>query len=323
MKRTLQNKLMVAAMATLFMVGVAIAQAPQFIPFQAVARDSKGVVMANKTLALRFSVLDGPNNSATLDAIVYQETQTQTTNAIGLFMANIGQGTVLSGSFGSINWGTYNKFIQVDMDITGTGVQYTTIATQQLMSVPYALYANNATNADSANNGVPPGTVVAFMGNIPPAGWLLCDFSAVSRKTYAKLFAVIGTSGGIGNGSTTFNLPELRGDFLRGRDGGTGADPDAANRVAEYTNTIVGDVVGSWEACDFTSHTHTQNSHYHTMALVGIGGGTSGGTAYSGGGAYGYRPQFNYTDAVTATNNVTGGKETRPHNISVNWIIKY
>lgn len=71
---------------------------------------------------------------------------------------------------------------------------------------------------------VPTGTIQWYAKNTPPAGWLVCDGSAVSRSTYSDLFAVIGTTFGAGNGSTTFNLPDLRGEFIRGWDNGRGVD---------------------------------------------------------------------------------------------------
>jgi microcystin-dependent protein len=64
---------------------------------------------------------------------------------------------------------------------------------------------------------IPAGTIAPFGGGTVPTGWLLCDGSAVSRTTYAGLFAVLSTSNGSGDGSTTFNLPDLQGKFLRGR----------------------------------------------------------------------------------------------------------
>jgi hypothetical protein len=80
--------------------------------------------------------------------------------------------------------------------------------------------------AEVINRLVPPGSIMAYGGATPPAGWLLCDGTQVSRTTYAALYAAIGTSWGSGNGSSTFHLPELRGCFLRGRDGGVTRDPD-------------------------------------------------------------------------------------------------
>lgn len=70
-----------------------------------------------------------------------------------------------------------------------------------------------------------PGDIKTSAVNSAQTGWLICDGSAVSRTTYADLFAAIGTTFGPGNGTTTFNLPETRGEFVRGHDGGRGVDP--------------------------------------------------------------------------------------------------
>ena len=71
------------------------------------------------------------------------------------------------------------------------------------------------------------GTISAYGGNTAPTGWLLCDGTAISQTTYADLFAVIGCNFGCSGGN--FNLPDLRGRFLRGRDGSTTRDPDRVN----------------------------------------------------------------------------------------------
>ena len=75
---------------------------------------------------------------------------------------------------------------------------------------------------------VPAGMVMHFAGSAAPDGWLACDGSPVARADYADLFSAIGTVYGAGDGSTTFNLPDLRGEFLRGLDSGRGVD---ANRT--------------------------------------------------------------------------------------------
>jgi microcystin-dependent protein len=79
-----------------------------------------------------------------------------------------------------------------------------------------------ATTAFVQSNGTPPASVVAYAGSSAPTGWLLCDGTAVSRATYATLFALIGTTYGVGDGSTTFNVPDLRGRTVVGK--GTNAD---------------------------------------------------------------------------------------------------
>ena len=134
----------------------AFAQTPNGIPYQAVARNSSGNLLVNQNVRVRFSIHD----VTATGSIVYQESQTITTNELGLFTVNIGQGIVsdgaggignsgggiagtTSGAFASVNWGTGLKFTQVEIDVTG-GTNYVDMGTQQMMSVPYALYAANA-----------------------------------------------------------------------------------------------------------------------------------------------------------------------------------
>ena len=109
------------------------AQVPQAIPYQAVARDNSDNLIANQNISLRFSIHDVTSGGT----IVYQETQSATTNALGLFSVNIGQGTPVLGTFSNISWGNGAKFNQVEFDPTG-GNNFTDMGTQQLMSVPYA-----------------------------------------------------------------------------------------------------------------------------------------------------------------------------------------
>lgn len=83
----------------------------------------------------------------------------------------------------------------------------------------------------------PVGSVIAFAGATAPAGYIVCDGSAVSRTTYAALFAAIGNTWGTGDGSTTFNLPDFRGQFLRGQ-GSTTTDIDSTTRTAPVGGTF-------------------------------------------------------------------------------------
>jgi len=118
------------------------AQAPQAIPYQAEARNSSGAILASTPITLRFTI----RNSTSTGSILYRETQSVTTTANGMFNVNIGQGTPVSGTFASINWGTNAKFLQVELDPAG-GSSYINMGTQQMMSVPYALYSNNGVPA--------------------------------------------------------------------------------------------------------------------------------------------------------------------------------
>jgi hypothetical protein len=115
------------------------AQSPQSIPYQAVARDIDGNYLSAQTISLRFTI----HNNSPSGPIIYQETQPASTNKLGLFTANIGQGFSGSGNFSSINWRTGSKFLQVEIDAAG-GQSYIDMGTQQMLSVPYSLFAENS-----------------------------------------------------------------------------------------------------------------------------------------------------------------------------------
>ncbi|AZB57263.1 hypothetical protein EBL89_18410 [Cereibacter sphaeroides] len=109
------------------------------------------------------------------------------------------------------------------------------IASPSFTGMPMAPTTGPSNNSDTlATTGwvrrfvLPPGCVAAFATSAPPGGWLRCNGAAISRTNYADLFAAIGTTFGNGDGSTTFNLPDLRGEFVRGWDNGRGADAGRA-----------------------------------------------------------------------------------------------
>lgn len=127
-------------------------QVPQAINYQAVARTATGLIIPTQNVNVRFSILDGSVNGT----LIYQETHATTTNNFGLFTLSIGTGTVVSGTFNTINWGSGSKFLQVEISADGTN-NYQVQGTTQLLSVPYALYAQRtnlvAGNAISISNG--------------------------------------------------------------------------------------------------------------------------------------------------------------------------
>ena len=100
-------------------------------------RNTNGEVVANKAVSLRISILSGSINGIS----VYSETHAKTTDASGLISLQIGNGTVISGAFSSILWGNAAYFIKLEADFNG-GSNYVLLGTQELMSVPYALYAS-------------------------------------------------------------------------------------------------------------------------------------------------------------------------------------
>lgn len=115
------------------------AQVPQAFSYQAVIRNSTNALVANQTVSERISLIkDSPTGT-----VVYSEAQSVKTNANGLVSLQIGTGSILSGSFSSINWATGTYFIKIETDPTGSS-SYTISNTTQLLSVPYALYASNS-----------------------------------------------------------------------------------------------------------------------------------------------------------------------------------
>lgn len=151
--------------------------------------------------------------------------------------------------------------------------------------------------------------IMAFPTSTPPTGWLECNGSEPSRTTYAALFTVIGTTYGDGNGSTTFNLPDYRGEFLRGWDHGTGNDPDAISRTDRGDSTT-GDNVGTKQVDGFAAHTHSGTYNY--FRPDGIGSDEYRLLALKGATA-------SAEHAILSD----GGLETRPRNVNVMYCIKY
>ena len=118
---------------------LAMAQAPQKFSYQGVARDNASNILANQNIGLQISL----HSASPSGTVVYQETQAPTTNAFGLFNIQVGGGTVVSGDLASVDWGANSYYLQVEMDASG-GTSYLDMGTAQLLSVPYALYAENS-----------------------------------------------------------------------------------------------------------------------------------------------------------------------------------
>ena len=154
------------------------------------------------------------------------------------------------------------------------------------------------------------GSIVAYAGSSTPSGYLACDGAAVSRTTYADLFAAIGTTWGAGNGSSTFNVPDLRAMFLRG----TGTHGTA--NMAKGTD-FSAPAVGTIENDQMQDHKHqtimSPGTTYQTYSSYAIGNN-----------AYGTTYNFNTTAPLEINSQGTPrtGDETRPVNAAVLYVIK-
>jgi len=170
--------------------------------------------------------------------------------------------------------------------------------------------------ADTLSDHVPTGTVIMFSTSALPAGYLKCDGSAVSRTTYAKLFAVLGTLYGAGNGSTTFNLPDLRGEFPRFWDDARGVDPSRA--------------CGSWQSG--SPVVHDDNGGTSLFNIVSSGDNSYVSWAAISDKWVGTYPLTMYTEAVTSNGSAMIFYDasmagfvnmSRPRNVALFGVIKY
>lgn len=136
-----------------------------------------------------------------------------------------------------------------------------------------------------------PGSVILYAGSTAPVGYLSCNGALISRAVYSSLFSAIGTLYGAGDGVSTFALPDLRGEFIRGWDAGRGVD--------------IGRSLGSVQMDEIKSHTHGMevNASASSGPRLACGTGTNG--------------------AGAIQTNANGGAETRPRNVALLFAIKY
>ncbi|GAA0625873.1 MULTISPECIES: phage tail protein [Thalassospira] len=184
--------------------------------------------------------------------------------------------------------------------IQGAGIWPDCDDKTQLLQAIEALIAGGGSGGGGVVAGSEIGSVSAFAMPTPPTGWLVCDGSAISRTEYADLFATIGTLWGAGDEVSTFNLPDLRGEFLRGFDAGRGVDE--------------GRVFGSFQGDQMQGHEHNLgelSSRYYLGNNSDIGGPESRGP----------HPTLGIiSDGVNGEPRI--GIETRPRNITMTYAIK-
>ena len=182
----------------------ATAQAPQKMSYQSVIRNSSNILLANTTVGIQLSVLQGTVSGNA----VYTETQTPTTNANGLVSLQIGTGANQTGTFASINWANGPYFIKTETDPTG-GTNYSITGTQEILSVPYAMYAAKSGDATTmgAISGSPKtngGTITAGVLSLAPANATNGGVVTTGTQTFAgsKTFssAITITAGSPGAG---------------------------------------------------------------------------------------------------------------------------
>lgn len=184
-----------------------VAQAPQGVNYQAVIRSSSGQIVPTQAVGLKLVI----RQASASGSIVYEETHATQTNSLGLVNVVMGNGTALTGIFAGINWANGPYWVEVSVDVSG-GTNYIVLGTQQLMSVPYALYAANAgssgivgptgpTGPQGAAGPAGPQGAQGIAGPVGPQG---------PAGTDAQTLSVSGNQLSISNGNTV-TLPAAQG----------------------------------------------------------------------------------------------------------------
>ncbi|MBL7765598.1 MAG: hypothetical protein JNJ58_05865 [Chitinophagaceae bacterium] len=256
MKSYIQNLL--TLLFLLLGASTAFAQAPQKFNYQGIARDAKGNPVAQQQLAIKLSILP------TIDATVseYEETQLVTTNEFGLYTLQIGAGNAVNGEMKSVKWETGNKYIRVAIDPKG-GTDYVDAGTTQLLSVPYAIYADKAGIARETADGTGKtraGTVSTSAAGTGTTNYLP-KFVAPNTIANSQLWdngntLIIGTpaSSSANNRMHIYTNNATQQTYLRMENANTGAQGrflmanDGANSYATFTkygNGVAGNYGGN------------------------------------------------------------------------------
>jgi hypothetical protein len=214
------------------------AQAPEKMSYQAVIRDADNNLVTNQAVGMQISILQTTVNGTA----VYTETHTLTTNANGLASVEIGNGTVVSGDFATINWANGLYFIKTETDLTG-GTSYTITGTSQLLSVPYALHAKMAETIKDPlwtinTTGISTNELVGIGTSVPDANLQIND------NTGAGLLKMVSND----NIFTIWQSDRFGvDDYLVGIDGGNNKFLFGNLTTAQFPLVIHGDKIGIFE----------------------------------------------------------------------------
>jgi microcystin-dependent protein len=278
----------------------------QGISVQGIARDNASSALVDRTFTFTFSIAKNDNT------IVYSETQPIKTDNFGVFSHIVSTGNPVTGIFNNIDFSISNLKIKVSVSDNGNLIE---VYNQPFQYTPYAFFAKKAA---LAANGVPTGSIMPYIGSVAPAGWVLCvGQSLPNNAEHTALRSLVGN-----------NAPDLRGTFLRGI--GT-----------SLINGQPGPTLRAHQGDDFKAHLHawgtlkaettTAGAHTHSVtfkvendAKGDDGFGKYGEIEEDGTAIETTDSQGAHTHAVTVSGStaLTGGRETRPVNYGVNYIIK-
>ena len=276
--------------------------------------DETGNSLSNGVYSLDFRIWDNEHLSSTTNLIWSRRYDVAVEG--GHFNVSLGDQAMLidgdSCAVNSIEYAFSESNRYVGITLLPSAVELT--PRQRMLSSPYALSSKCSINSylfegRTPQSVSPAGTIVAFAGEACPNGWLLCAGAALESSDYPSLFASIGTAWGDASDDsdpdTDFRLPDCRGKFLRAVSASSGMDSDADTRVALNIGGNSGNAVGSYQEDQFKNHDHSYKIENGRVSHAD--GGNKGADNNEGDNTVG----------------ITGGSETRPVNVFVNYIIKY
>jgi microcystin-dependent protein len=204
------------------------------------------------------------------------------------------------------------------LKVKDAGITATQLATDSVITAKIQDGAVTSAKLDAAAVSVlmPTGSIMSFAGSSAPTGYLLCDGAAISRSTYSTLFGVLATTYGSGDGSSTFNIPDLRGRVIAGQDDMGGA---SANRLTGLTGGVDGDVLGGSGGAESVTLTAAESglpAHTHGTGMRLSDSVHSNGT--------GNTPST--VDDLLNTSGVTGGAQPASaahNNVQPTFILNY
>lgn len=304
--------------STIFAQGIAV---------QGIARNNVNAAIVDTDLQFTFEIV------STANVILFAETQQIRTDGFGVFSHIINTGSATVNTFNSVDFSLQGLRARVFIDFGGK----TEVYDQPFQYTPYAHYAVNSTNAQTAVtavNGVPPGTVVAFLGDDSkvPTGWVKCIGQDISSgNQYAALRAVIGNT-----------IPDLRARFLRGQGASSNIDAriyDETTSVGQYLDQTIAKHKHNVNLNTNTTGEHTHNavvwsngSGNNTRDIVNLTRSTTQGntpkyqstTSKSGNHSHNINGDSGDVEIIQNGGHIIAsrGEENRPWTVVVNYIIK-
>ncbi|MBP9151746.1 MAG: tail fiber domain-containing protein [Flavobacteriales bacterium] len=261
----------------------AMAQVPQAVNYQAVARDAGGNLLANTAIGIQFSIHDITSSGT----VLYQEQHTTTTNELGLFTLQIGSGAPSIGDFASTYWLVDDKFLEVEMDVNG-GTSYSSMGTSQLVSVPYSLLAQTAATI-GPNATLEPTQLTSGSANIGDilvwdgSNWLPNPPADPSSTNEIQTLSVSGSSISLSNGGGVIGIPNSwisvgGSHILNPNAGNVSIDPLGSNIPTASLDVRRGNAADGTAA--FRGTTHDSHFNYGTSEDTYIRGGKNDAPVY-------------------------------------------